>query len=138
VLVEHSADAFDTRLIARTIGAALDADNVDTTRLAAKLWGLRDTIGLERLCRDLGVIHRKPHHALADAEATAGCFLALLKLGRERFGWNTLGTLLEDGQPPPLRLSDRMLARQGQRPPTQASGRSNRSRRRRPANGEGR
>ena len=106
VLVEHSADAFDTRLIARTVGAALEADNVDTTRLAAKVWGLRDTIGLERLCERLGVTHRRPHHALADAEATAACFLGLLRIGREQFGWVTLGDLLADGQPPPLRLAD--------------------------------
>lgn len=112
VLVEHSADAFDTRLIARTVGAALDADNLDTTRLAAKVWGLRDTIGLERLCERLGVTHRRPHHALADAEATAACFLGLLRLGRERFGWNTLGDLLADGQPPPLRLSEHIVARE--------------------------
>jgi len=106
VLVEHSADAFDTRLIARTIGAGLDADNVDTTRLAAKLFDFKDTIGLERLCRQLGIPHRRPHHALADAEATAGCFLELIKLGRERFGWKTLGDLLEAGQPPLLRVAD--------------------------------
>lgn len=105
VLVEHSADAFDTRLIARTIGTDLNADNLDTTRLAAVLWDLRDTIGLERLCKELGVVHRKPHHALADAEATAGCFLRLLSLGRERFGWRTLGDVLEVGQPPQLRLA---------------------------------
>lgn len=104
VLVEHSADAFDTRLLGRTIGRPLDADNVDTSRLAGKLWGLRDTIGLERLCAELGVTHRKPHHALADAEATAACFLALLQRGREEFGWNTLGDLLRDGQPPPPRF----------------------------------
>lgn len=105
VLVEHSADAFDTRLIARTVGAALDADNIDTTRLAARLWGLRDTIGLERLCERLGVTHRRPHHALADAEATAACFVALLRLGRDRFSWNTLADLLADGQPPALSVS---------------------------------
>jgi DNA polymerase III epsilon subunit-like protein len=106
VLVEHSADAFDTRLIARAIGAGLDADNIDTTRLAAKIFGLRDTIGLERLCRQLGVPHRRPHHALADAEATAGCFIELVRLGRERFGWQTLDDLLDAGQPPPVRVSD--------------------------------
>jgi DNA polymerase III epsilon subunit-like protein len=104
VLVEHSADAFDTRLLGRTIGRPLDADNIDTSRLAGKLWGLRDTIGLERLCAELGVSHRRPHHALADAEATAACFLALLLRGREQFGWNTLGDLLRDGQPPPPRF----------------------------------
>lgn len=104
VLVEHSADAFDTRLLGRTMGEPLDADNVDTSRLAGKLWGLRDTIGLERLCAELGVTHRRPHHALADAEATAACFLALLQRGRELFGWNTLGDLLRDGQPPPPRF----------------------------------
>ena len=104
VLVEHSADAFDTRLLGRTIGRPMDADNIDTSRLAGKLWGLRDTIGLERLCAELGVSHRRPHHALADAEATAACFLALLQRGREEFGWNTLGDLLRDGQPPPPRF----------------------------------
>jgi DNA polymerase III epsilon subunit-like protein len=104
VLVEHSADAFDTRLLGRTMGRPLDADNIDTSRLAGKLWGLRDTIGLERLCAELGVSHRRPHHALADAEATAACFLALLQRGREQFGWNTLGDLLRDGQPPPPRF----------------------------------
>lgn len=100
VLVEHSADAFDTRLIARTSGEDFDADNIDTSRLAGKLWDLRDTIGLERLCAELGVTHRQPHHALADAEATAACFLELVVRGRERFGWRTLGDLLADGQPP--------------------------------------
>jgi DNA polymerase III epsilon subunit-like protein len=104
VLIEHSADAFDTRLLGRTLGRPLEADNVDTSRLAGKLWGLRDTIGLERLCAELGVTHRRPHHALADAEATAACFLALLQRGREQFGWNTLGDLLRDGQPPPPRF----------------------------------
>jgi DNA polymerase III epsilon subunit-like protein len=100
VLIEHSADAFDTRLIGRTSGEDFDADNVDTSRLAGKLWDLRDTIGLERLCAELGVTHRQPHHALADAEATAACFLELVARGRERFGWRTLGDLLADGWPP--------------------------------------
>ncbi len=105
VLVEHSADAFDTRLISRTVGTNLNADNLDTTRLAATVWQLRDTIGLERLCRELGVVHRRPHHALADAEATAACFLALLTLGRAQFGWRTLADLLSVGRPP-LRFGD--------------------------------
>ncbi len=109
VLVEHSADAFDTRLIARLAGATFEADNIDTTRLAAKLWELRDTIGLEKLCSLLNVQHRKPHHALADAEATAACFLELVRLGKEQFGWQTLGDLLEAGQPPQLRLIDEAL-----------------------------
>jgi DNA polymerase III epsilon subunit-like protein len=100
VLIEHSADAFDTRLIGRTSGEDFDADNIDTSRLAGKLWDLRDTIGLERLCAELGVTHRQPHHALADAEATAACFLELVARGRERFGWRTLGDLLADGRPP--------------------------------------
>ena len=104
VLVEHSADAFDTRLIARSMGAALDADNLDTSRLAARLWNLKDTIGLERLCAELGVSHRRPHHALADAEATAACLLALIERGRDQLGWNTLADLLADGCPPPPRL----------------------------------
>jgi len=106
VLVEHSADAFDSRLIAATLGESLEADNLDTSRLAAKLYDLRDTIGLERLCVELGVPHRRPHHALADAEATMGCFLELIRRGREPLGWRTLGDLLADGQPPPPRWVD--------------------------------
>ncbi len=51
VLVEHSADAFDTRLIASTMETAIDADNIDTSRMAGIIWDLRDTIGLERMCR---------------------------------------------------------------------------------------
>ena len=100
VLVEHSADAFDTRLISRAIGSSLDADNLDTTRLAAKLFDLKDTIGLERLCRELGVVHRRPHHALADAEATAACFVELVRRGSEQFDWRTLSDLLVAGKPP--------------------------------------
>jgi DNA polymerase III epsilon subunit-like protein len=106
VLVEHSADAFDSRLIAATLGESLEADNLDTSRLAARLFDLRDTIGLERLCVELSVPHRRPHHALADAEATRGCFLELVRRGREPFGWRTLGDLLADGQPPPPRWVD--------------------------------
>ena len=105
MLIEHSAELLDTRLITRTLGESLEADNVDTSRLAAKLWDLRDTIGLERLCQELSVTHRRPHHALADAEATMGCFLELVKRCREPFGWRTLGDLLADGQPPPPRRS---------------------------------
>ena len=104
VLIEHSADAFDTRLLGRTVGRALDADNLDTSRMAGKLWGLRDTIGLERLCAELGVVHRGPHTALGDAEATAACFLELIDRGRAVFGWRTLEDLCADGQPPPPRI----------------------------------
>ncbi len=115
VLVEHSADAFDSRLIAATLGESLEADNLDTSRLAAKLYDLRDTIGLERLCVELGVPHRRPHHALADAEATMGCFLELVRRGREPFGWRTLGDLLADGQPPPPRWVDGETGRPSRR-----------------------
>ena len=106
VLVEHSADAFDTRLIASTMETAIDADNLDTSRMAGVIWGLRDTIGLERMCKELGVHHRRPHHALADAEATASCFIELLRMGREKFGWRTLGDLLAVAKPPPPRIND--------------------------------
>jgi DNA polymerase III epsilon subunit-like protein len=116
VLVEHSADAFDSRLLARTTGHALDADNVDTSRIAGKLWGLRDTIGLERLCGELGVVTRGPHTALGDAEATAAAFLELLDRCRGPFGWTTLADLLADAQPPPPRLVSMPLRRPGPPP----------------------
>jgi DNA polymerase III epsilon subunit-like protein len=117
VLVEHSADAFDTRLIASTMETALDADNLDTSRMAGAIWGLRDTIGLERMCSELGVHHRRPHHALADAEATAACFVELIRLGSEKFSWTTLGDLLAVAQPPPPRIAE---ALRGRRVPAEA------------------
>ncbi len=113
VLVEHSADAFDTRLIASTMDTAIDADNLDTSRMAGAIWDLRDTIGLERMCTELGVRHRRPHHALADAEATAACFIELVKLGRDRFGWKTLDDLLAVAKPPPPRVYDAARPRGG-------------------------
>jgi DNA polymerase III epsilon subunit-like protein len=119
VLVEHSADAFDTRLIASTMETAIDADNLDTSRMAGALWDLRDTIGLERMCNELDVRHRRPHHALADAEATAACFMELVRLGREKFGWRTLGDLLAVAQPPPPRINDGPRTRR--RPPADST-----------------
>jgi DNA polymerase III epsilon subunit-like protein len=132
VLVEHSADAFDTRLIASTMETAIDADNLDTSRMAGAIWDLRDTIGLERMCAELGVHHRRPHHALADAEATAACFVELVRLGEERFGWRTLGDLLAVAQPPPPRLKEppRSRRRSGE-PATGASAAGGPRRRRR-------
>ena len=103
VLVEHSADAFDTRLLGRTHGEPLDNDHLDTSKLASHLWRLRDTIGLERLCAELGITVRGAHTALGDAEATAAAFLELVRRGRLSQGWTTLGDLLGDGQPPPPR-----------------------------------
>jgi DNA polymerase III epsilon subunit-like protein len=121
VLVEHSADAFDTRLIASTMETAIDADNIDTSRMAGMLWNLRDTIGLERMCEKLGVHHRRPHHALADAEATAACFVQLYLLGRDQFGWGTLGDLLAVAQPPP-RVNDGPRTRGGNSGSSAATG----------------
>ncbi|MBJ7609610.1 MAG: 3'-5' exonuclease [Candidatus Dormibacteraeota bacterium] len=135
VLVEHSADAFDTRLIASTMETPLDADNLDTSRMAGAIWELRDTIGLERMCVELNVHHRRPHHALADAEATAECFVELVRLGGERFGWRTLGDLLAVAQPPPPRINDERRGRRrpadGMRPANGASASTATRRRRR-------
>ena len=140
VLVEHSADAFDTRLIASTMETTIDADNIDTSRMAGIIWNLRDTIGLERMCNELGVHHRRPHHALADAEATASCFIELYRLGHEQFGWRTLGDLLAAAQPPPPRVNDGPRGRGGDggsSPGTGASRRRHRGGRRHRRGGGG-
>ena len=133
VLVEHSADAFDTRLIASTMETPIDADNLDTSRMAGALWDLRDTIGLERMCTELGVHHRRPHHALADAEATAACFVELVRRGGEKFGWRTLGDLLAVAQPPPPRIGEppRRRRRSGDPAPAAATASAPGTRRRR-------
>jgi DNA polymerase III epsilon subunit-like protein len=100
ILVEHSADAFDTRLISKAMDRPLPHHHLDTSRIAGFLFQLRDTIGLERLCERLAVTHRQPHFALADAEATADCFVELVRIGHEEFGWKTLGDLVTVGMPP--------------------------------------
>jgi DNA polymerase III epsilon subunit-like protein len=100
ILVEHSADAFDTRLISRAMDRPPPHHHLDTSRMAGFLFQLRDTIGLERLCERLSVTHRQPHFALADAEATADCFVELVRLGQQEFGWKTLGDLVTVGMPP--------------------------------------
>ncbi|MGC1909337.1 MAG: 3'-5' exonuclease [Candidatus Dormiibacterota bacterium] len=111
VLIEHSADGFDTRLVSKALGRPLNNHHLDTSRVAGFLFQLKDTIGLERLCERLGVTHRNPHYALADAEATADCFVRLVRLGQEEFGWSTLADLVAVGTPPPPRI----LPKPGQR-----------------------
>ncbi|MGC2191460.1 MAG: 3'-5' exonuclease [Candidatus Dormiibacterota bacterium] len=105
VLIEHSADGFDTRLVSKALGRPLDNHHLDTSRVAGFLFQLKDTIGLERLCERLEVTHRKPHYALADAEATADCFVRLIRLGQDQFGWQTLADLVAVGMPPPPRIT---------------------------------
>jgi DNA polymerase III epsilon subunit-like protein len=105
VLIEHSADGFDTRLVSRALGHPLNNHHLDTSRIAGFLFQLKDTIGLERLCERLEVAHRNPHYALADAEATADCFVRLVRLGQEEFGWRNLGDLIAVGMPPAPRMT---------------------------------
>ncbi len=93
VTVEHSPDAFDSRLIAHVAGTPVTTYTVDTSRLAQRIWDLPQTISLENLCIRLGVTNRGAHFAYGDAEATAACFVRLLDLGREQFGWLTLRDL---------------------------------------------
>jgi len=100
ILVEHSADAFDTRLVSKALDRPPPHHHLDTSRIAGFLFELRDTIGLERLCERLEVTHRHPHFALADAEATADCFVKLVEIGRAEHGWRTLGDLVAVGMPP--------------------------------------
>lgn len=116
VLIEHSADGFDTRLVSRALGRPLNNHHLDTSRLAGFLFQLKDTIGLERLCERLEVTHRSPHYALADAEATADCFVRLVRLGQEEFGWRTLADLVAVGMPPPPRLIPKSGQRRGPAP----------------------
>jgi len=112
ILVEHSADAFDTRLVSKALDRPPPHHHLDTSRIAGFLFDLRDTIGLERLCERLEVTHRHPHFALADAEATADCFVRLVEIGRLEHGWRTLGDLVAVGMPP----GPRPLVRPTRRP----------------------
>ena len=121
VLIEHSADGFDTRLVARALGRPLTNHHLDTSRIAGFLFQLKDTIGLERLCERLEVTHRSPHFALADAEATADCFVRLVRLGQEQFGWRTLADLVVVGMPPPPRILPKPRPRRAPSPAAPAA-----------------
>ena len=135
VPLEHSADAFDTRLVAKALDRPPPRLHLDTSRMAGFLFSLRDTIGLERLCERLGVTHRQPHFALADAEATADCFVELVKIGRQEHGWRTLGDLLAVGMPPEPRPVEAPKSRpraEGEAAPTGRRRRHRGGRRRRP------
>lgn len=148
VLVEHSADGFDTRLVSRALGRPLPNHHLDTSRIAGLLFQLKDTIGLERLCEQLGVTHRSPHFALADSEATADCFVRLVRIGQEQLGWRTLGDMLAVGMPPPPRLAPKPRPRRApasapvpaaKRPePSTGAGEPERPARRRRRGGRGR
>ncbi|MHB1893655.1 MAG: 3'-5' exonuclease [Candidatus Dormibacteria bacterium] len=116
ILVEHSADAFDTRLISKALDRPPPRHHLDTSRIAGFLFELRDTIGLERLCERLEVTHRHPHFALADAEATADCFVKLVEIGQREHGWRTLGDLVAVGMPPGPRPSLPRVHRAGATP----------------------
>ncbi len=136
VPIEHSADAFDTRLVAKALDRPPPRIHLDTSRMAGFLFGLRDTIGLERLCERLEVTHRQPHFALADAEATADCFVELVKIGRREHGWRTLGDLLAVGMPPEPRPVEPPKSRprmEGEAAPAGRRRRHRGGRRRRPS-----
>ena len=95
-LVEHSHDAFDSYLIGRGLRRPLEHPVLDTSTLARVVLGLPSgqTPGLARVVEELAVDARPAHAALSDAQATAVVFRELVRRGRERFGWETIGDLL--------------------------------------------
>ena len=92
-LVEHSHDAFDTYLIGRGLRKPLEHPVLDTSTLARVVLGLPSgqTPGLARVVDELGVNASPAHAALSDAQATAVVFRELVRRGRERFQWETVG-----------------------------------------------
>jgi DNA polymerase III subunit epsilon len=115
-LVEHSHDAFDTYLIGRGLRKPLEHPVLDTSTLARVVLGLPtgQTPGLARVVAELGVDASPAHAALSDAQATAAVFRELVKRGRERFGWQTVGEVIEATVRPPV---DRSALERRPRPP---------------------
>jgi DNA polymerase III alpha subunit (gram-positive type) len=97
VLVEHSHDAFDTWLVGRGLESPLQHPIIDTSALARLVLELPagQTPGLARLVQELGLDITPAHAALDDARATAMVFRALIGRVREKFGWKTVGEVLE-------------------------------------------
>ena len=87
VLVEHSADAFDTRLIASTMETAIDADNLDTSRMAGPSGTYATPSAWSGCARSSAsitavLITRWPTPR-PRRRASSSC----TALGRDRFGW---------------------------------------------------
>lgn len=116
-LVEHSHDAFDTFLIGRGLKQPLRHPVLDTSALARLVLGLPSghTPGLAAVVAELGVDATPAHAALSDAEATAAVFRELVRRGRERFPWETVGDLLAVLERPSIDRSALELPRR--RPP---------------------
>jgi DNA polymerase III alpha subunit (gram-positive type) len=97
VLVEHSHDAFDTYLVGRGLKQPLEHPVIDTSALARLVLDLPggQTPGLARVVEALELDVSPEHAALGDAQATAAVFRELVARGREKFGWNRLGEIVE-------------------------------------------
>jgi DNA polymerase-3 subunit epsilon len=117
-LVEHSHDAFDSFLIGRGLKQPLRHPVIDTSALAKLVLGLPSgqTPGLAAVVAELGVDATPAHAALSDAQATAAVFRELVRRGRERFPWDTLGDLLAVLERPSIDRSALELPRRRPQP----------------------
>lgn len=115
-LVEHSHDAFDTYLIGRGLKEPLEHPMVDTSALARLVLELPpgQTPGLARVVEILELDASPEHAALGDAQATASVFRELVRRGRAKFGWTSIGDLLVAA---PRRVVDRSALEGGPRRP---------------------
>ena len=98
-LVAHNAD-FDTSFIIRKaaeLGIEYEPAYLDTVTLSQFLVPNIHNFKLETLCKHFGVSLENHHRAVDDAEATAGIFLKLVEMLKER-DITDLPTLNEEGK----------------------------------------
>lgn len=98
-LVAHNAD-FDTSFITRKaadLGITYEPTYLDTVTLAQFLIPNLHNYKLDTLCKHLSISLENHHRAVDDAEATAGIFLKLVDMLKER-DITDLRTLNENGQ----------------------------------------
>ena len=74
-----SNPAFDAQFLARITGAVWHHRLADVAAYAAPGFQLapNQLVGLDEICRRLGVVNDEPHSARGDARATAECFRKL-------------------------------------------------------------
>ena len=87
IIVEHSQNGFDSKFLARFLGAEPWRGSMSTLNMARSLYPKLGKYDLPAVCSHLGVELNAQHQAASDALATAKILVRMLEAGFD--GWPT-------------------------------------------------